>query len=158
MNSQTIKWLAVAAVVLLTLMFIVERSNRSDTVAGGELLLPELKDKLNDVNKLVVTGDGDAVTIQRDGDDWSVLEKSGFAADTGKLRETLLALADARKLEQKTSNPDRLGQLGLDGPDAGNGRRVDLFGEDFGYSLIIGDEAQSTNRYVRMADDGPSGK
>ena len=153
MNSRTIKWLAIAAVALLALTFIVERSNQSDTVTGGELLLPGLKDRLNDVNKLVVTGSGGVVTVQRDGDHWSVLEKYGFAANTGKLREALLALADARKLEQKTSNPERLGQLGLDDPEEGNGRRVDVHGEGFSHSLIIGNEAQSTNRYVRLADD-----
>lgn len=155
MNPRTIKWLAVAAVALLALMFVVERANRTDTVAGGDFLLPGFKDQLNDVNKLVVTdftGDS-SITILRDGERWTVEEKDSFPADTGTLRETLLALADARQLEQKTANPDRLPQLGLGGPDSGEGTKVDVYGDGFNYSLIIGNEAQSKNRYVRMADE-----
>lgn len=159
MNANTIKWLAVAAVALMALMFVIDRSNQSDTIAGGELLLPELKQRLNDVNSFVVTGNseenaaGNVVTILRDGEHWTIQQKGGFSADLGKLRETLLALAEARKLEQKTSNPERLAQLGLDGPDAGGGTRLDISGTDFSYALIIGNEAQSKNRYVRLADD-----
>lgn len=153
MNPRTIKWLAIAVIALLALTFIVERANRSDTVTGGERLLPGLKDQLNDVVKLVVTGSGGTVTVLRDGDRWTVLERNGFPANTGKLREALLALADARKLEQKTSNPERLAQLGLDDPPDGSGRRIDIYGDGFSYALVIGNEAQSTNRYVRLADD-----
>ncbi|MEQ9561134.1 MAG: DUF4340 domain-containing protein [Woeseiaceae bacterium] len=155
MNSTTIKWLAAAAVALLALMFVVDLSDRNDTVAGAELLLPGFREQLNDVDRIVVTGNGEAdvVTVERDGEDWTVLEKGGFDADIGKLRELLLAMADARKLEQKTSNPERLPLLGLDGPDSGSGTKLEIAGEDFSYTLIIGNTAQSKNRYVRMADD-----
>jgi hypothetical protein len=155
MNSATIKWLAAAAIALLAVMFVVDRSNQSDTVAGGERLLPELREQLDDVDKIVVTGNDeqDVVTVERDGENWTVLEKGGFGADIGKLRETLLAMADARKLERKTSNPERLSQLGLDGPESGSGTKLEIAGEGFSYALIVGNTAQSKNRYVRMADD-----
>lgn len=170
MNSATLKWLAIATVTLLIVMIAVDRTDKSDTVSGGEYLVPGLKERINDVAAIAVTGSGDteSVSIDRDGDGWRVKEKDGYAADVGKLREVLLALADARKLEQKTANPELFAQLGVAGPDAesdaesdaGSGSLIEISGgvsgDDFKYAVIIGNVAQSKNRYVRMADDNQS--
>ncbi len=158
MNSATLKWLAIATVTLLVLMIVVDRIDQTDTVAGGEYLIPGLKDRINDITEVVVTGSGDteSVSITRGGDGWQVKDKGGFAADLGKLREVLLALADARKLEAKTANPERFAQLGVAGPDAGNGVLLKISAADFQHSVIIGNVAQSKNRYMRIADDNQS--
>jgi Domain of unknown function (DUF4340) len=170
MNSATLKWLAIATVTLLIVMIAVDRTDKSDTVSGGEYLVLGLKERINDITAIAVTGSGDteSVSIARDGDGWQVKEKDGFAADVGKLRKVLLALADARKLEQKTANPELFAQLGVVGPDAKSGAESDagsgtlieisggVSGDDLRYAVIIGNVAQSKNRYVRMADDNQS--
>ena len=84
---------------------------------------------------------------------WTIAERQNFAADTGKLRQLVLAFADAKLLEQKTSNPDRYAQLGVD--DAA-GTTVTIAGEEFEYSVIVGNEAQSRYRYARMVGDEQS--
>ncbi|HSD69744.1 MAG TPA: DUF4340 domain-containing protein, partial [Woeseiaceae bacterium] len=154
----TLKWLALATVTLLIVLIAVERTDRSDTVAGGEYLIPGLKERINDITAIAVTGTGDtgSVNIARDGDGWQVREKDGFPADVGKLREILLALADARKLEQKTANPERFAQLGLAGPEAGGGVLIEISGDEFRHGIIVGNAAQSKYRYVRMAEDNQS--
>ena len=162
MNSTTLKWLAIATVTLLIVMIAVDRTDKSDTVSGGEYLIPGLKERINEIDAIAVTGSGDteSVSIARVGDGWHVKEKDGFAADVGKLREVLLALADARKLEQKTANPELYAQLGVEGPEAGPDARkgvlIELSGDDLRYAVIIGNVAQSKNRYARMADDNQS--
>lgn len=158
MNSTTLKWLAIATVALLALMIVVDRADRSDTVTSGELLMPGLKDRINDIDKVTVTAAdaAESLTIARSGDEWQVVEKGAFPADVGKLREVLLALAVARKLEQKTANPERFAQLGVAGPDAGSGTRLEIAGDDLQYVVIVGNVAQGKNRYVRMADDEQS--
>lgn len=158
MNSTTLKWLAIATVTLLIVMIAVDRTDKSDTVSGGEYLIPGLKERINEIDAIAVTGSGDAesVSIAREGDGWRVKEKDGFAADVGKLREVLLALAEARKLEQKTANPELFAQLGVEGPDAGGGTLIEISGADLLYAVIIGNVAQSKNRYARMADDNQS--
>lgn len=158
MNSTTLKWLAIATVTLLIVMIAVDRTDKSDTVSGGEYLIPGLKERINEIDAIAVTGSGDteSVSIAREGDGWRVKEKDGFAADVGKLREVLLALADARKLEQKTANPELFAQLGVQGPDAGGGTLIEISGADLLYAVIIGNVAQSKNRYARMADDNQS--
>jgi hypothetical protein len=166
MNSTTLKWLAIATVTLLIVMIAVDRTDKSDTVSGGEYLIPGLKERINDVAAIAVTGSGDteSVSITRDGDGWQVKENGGYPADVGKLRSVLLALADARKLEQKTANPELFAQLGVEGPEAGPDTRkgvlIEISGDDSSselrYAVIIGNVAQSKNRYVRMADDHQS--
>jgi hypothetical protein len=158
MNAATLKWLAIATVALLLVMMMVDRADRTDTVAGGEYLLPGLKDHINDIDKVVVTGPAkaDSISIARDGERWQVQEKGGYPADVGKLRTVLLALANARRLEEKTSNPERFAQLGLGGPEAGSGVLLEVSGSDLKYSLIVGNAAQSKNRYVRIPDDDQS--
>jgi hypothetical protein len=158
MSSATLKWIAIATVALLVLMIVVDQADRSDTVTSGELLMPGLKDRINDIDKVTVTAAeaAESVTIARSGDEWLVVEKDSFPADVGKLREVLLALADARKLEQKTANPERLAQLGVAGPEAGNGTLLEIAGDDLQFAVIVGNVAQGKNRYVRMADDSQS--
>lgn len=158
MTSSTLKWLAIATVTLLIVMIAVDRTDKSDTVAGGEYLVPGLKDRINDITTITVTGTGDveSVSITRDGDGWQVKEKDGYSADVGELRKVLIALADARKLEQKTANPERFAQLGVAGPEAGSGTLIEISGDGFRYAVIVGNAAQTKYRYVRMADEEQS--
>jgi hypothetical protein len=170
MNSATLKWLAIATVTLLIVMIAVDQTEKGDTVSGGEYLIPGLKERINDVSAIAVTGSGDteSVNITRDDDGWQVKEKGGYPADVGKLREVLLAIADARKLEQKTANPELFAQLGVAEPgaesaadsDEGRGSMIEISGDDSSddlkYAVIIGNVAQTKNRYVRMADDNQS--
>jgi hypothetical protein len=149
MNSTTLKWLAIATVTLLIVMIAVDRTDKSDTVSGGEYLIPGLKERINEIDAIAVTGSGDteSVSIARDSDGWRIKEKDGYPADVGKLREVLLALADARKLEQKTANPELYAQLGVEGPEAGGGMLIEISGDnssdDLRYAVIIGNVAQS---------------
>jgi hypothetical protein len=153
MNFATLKWLAVATIGLLMLVFVVERIDKGDTVAGGDYLVPGLKEHINDISKIIVTTADDTgpTTIERDGDQWLVKDKGGFPADVGKLRAILLDIADARKLEEKTANPERFAELGVDGPGA-DGTLLQISGANFEYSVIIGKVAQTKNRYARLAD------
>jgi hypothetical protein len=153
MNAATLKWLAIVTIGLLLLMVLVDQTDRSDTVSSGEYLFPDLKAHINDVNEVIVTADAGAISIVRDGDRWQVKEKDGFPADIGKLRQVMLALADARKLEKKTADPERFAQLGVEGPDTGEGTLLAMSGPDLRFDVIIGNVAQSKNRYVRLAND-----
>ncbi len=158
MNSATLKWLAIATATLLIVMIAVDQTEKSDTVSGGDYLVPGLKDRINEVAAVTVTGSGDteSVSITLDSDGWRVKEKDGYAADVGKLREVLLALADARKMERKTANPEHFAQLGVEGPDAGGGVLIEISGNDLRHAVIIGKVAQAKNRYVRLVDDNQS--
>lgn len=126
------------------------------------LLLPDLKGQLNDVRRVVVTGPGNVViaTLERGTDLWTIAERNNYPADVGKIRKNLLALADARIVEEKTSSPEFYERLGVqDLADEGaDGVQLTLTGEKELASVIIG-KAQSGSpdySYARRAGEATS--
>ena len=164
MNQKTLIGLAVAALVAIVIAFAVDRSNRPRSENGGEApaayVVPALRDHVNDVDKIVITGaeSKPVVTLTRGANGWSIAEKNGFPADTGKLRELLLKLADAQILEQKTSNKDKYASLGVEDVSAkdAKGVEVELGGLQKPVKLIIGNSNQHGGTFVRRDGEAES--
>lgn len=93
----------------------------------GANLVPGLLERVNDASAITITGPGSAgprVTELRRGDDgsWSLLLDNSeqgprFPIRADKVRETLIALAEARIREEKTSNPANYARLGVQDVD-----------------------------------------
>ena len=47
---------------------------------------------------------------------WTVAERANYPADVSKLRKLLLALSDAKIVEEKTSNPASYAIIGVEDP------------------------------------------
>lgn len=162
MNQKTLIGLAVAAAVAIVAAVALNHSNRpqSETVDASGPLFPALRDHVNDVSKIVVTGADDKVvaTLERGKDGWALAEKGGYGADTGKLRAFLLKLAEAKKLEQKTANKDKYALLGVEDVAAkdAKGLQVELDGLAQPIKLIVGNADPRGGTYVRVAGDAQS--
>jgi len=160
MTSRTLAVLAAALVVLALLALYGQRSE-GPPPQNDQLLLPELEAALADVNRVsvVAAGGEPAATLERRDDRWAVAEKDGYPADVVKLREALVGLAEARIVEQKTSNPEyyeRLGVEPVESEDAG-GVAVTAHAGDAGFpAVIVGDAAGGGYQYVRRADEATS--
>ena len=119
------------------------------TAAAGDdeaLLLPDLKGQLNDIRRVVITGPGNEViaTLERGAELWTVAERNNYPADVGSIRKNLLALAEARIVEEKTSSPEFYERLGVqDLADEGAG----------GVQLTLTGEQRAGERHHRP---GPS--
>lgn len=159
MNKRSFKILATVSIALMLILFALQLDD-DDLSTSGDLLIPELKSAINDINSVIVTRPGDDSTtiIEKREDKWVIASRNDYSADVGKLRELLLALADARIVERKTSNPDLHDQLGLRDPEieGSKGTRLELTGADFTYKLIVGNAAQGGFRYVRIDEDPQS--
>ena len=156
MNSSTLKLLGIVVALLVVALLVVERRDEGGLAQSGELLFPDLKARLNDVTALRIERyDEEPVIINRDGETWRVAARDGFPADVGKIREVLLAVAEAETLEAKTANPDMHGRLGLHAPGVENskGTLITASVGDTDYALIFGNLAQTSNRYARRADE-----
>lgn len=154
MNTRSLKVLAVLVLVLFVAVFALNRPANDDG-ERNELLFPDLKDRLDEVSEVTIADAGGAVTITRTEEGWVVPDKGGYEANTGALRELLLAIAEARTIEQKTSNSELYERLGVEDPmgEGSNGVLVESAGlgtDDF--ALILGDPVQGEYRYVRLAD------
>jgi hypothetical protein len=164
MNQKTLIGLAIAALAAIVIAIALNRSNTPRTEApGGEgatYLVPALRDHVNDVDKVVVTGAGGkaVATMTRGTGGWSIAEKNGFAVDTGKLREFLLKLADSKLVEQKTSNKDKYATLGVEDVASADakGVEVELGGLKQPVKLVVGNANPHGGTFVRRAGEAES--
>lgn len=152
MSRRTTRILAIAVIVLFAAVFLLDRQ-RNGGGAEDELLFPDLKGQLDAITEVTVTGADSEVTIVREGDRWVVPGKSAYRADTGALRDLLIAIAEARRIEQKTSNSEYYDRLGLLAPDEedSTGILVEASAEGAAaFAVILGDSVQREYRYARI--------
>ncbi|MEO7387054.1 MAG: DUF4340 domain-containing protein [Gammaproteobacteria bacterium] len=158
MNRRSLLGLVGILVGLAVLFGIAQQSQRATSPAAG-LFLPGLKDELNAISRIVITGPGNSTvaTLDRGADFWTVAGRNNYPADMSRIRKTLLALAEARIVEQKTADPDyydRLGVQDLSAPSAG-GVQLTLTGGKSPIDLIIGTAQPGSPglTYVRRAGE-----
>jgi Domain of unknown function (DUF4340) len=159
-NGRSLLVVAVIAALCVVLAFFATRPDDSVSDAGA-LLVPELAESLNSVQSVRIIGAGNqpVATLERGADGWSVAEKGGYAADVVKLRQALIALSEARIVEEKTSNPDYYDRLGVQPIDAEGATGVAIAitaGDTTLPQLILGDPVNNAGRYVRRADEATS--
>jgi hypothetical protein len=159
MTRKTLHTLIAIIIGLLLLLLVIRSNDLDDATVGARLLLPEIKAVANAVNAVRVKRPAadEGVTLKLDDSKWVVSERDGYPADVGKLRQLIVALADARILEEKTSNPAHYDKLGVGDPeDGGNGTKVIITAHGAAYEVILGHTAQGEYRYARVTGDATS--
>ena len=158
MNRRSLAWLVGVLAVLAVLAVVVLLGQRDSRPADGPFL-PGFKDQLNEVSRIVITGPGNTAiaTLERGADRWTVTGRNNYPADVGRIRKNLLALAEARIVEEKTANPefyDRLGVQDMSSPSAG-GLQLTITGGKEPVDLIVGltPPGSSDLSYVRRAGE-----
>ena len=159
MSRRALILLLAALLVLALLVLLAGPGRRSSS--EEQLLFPELKAQLNDVSQIIVRGAGNQLiaTLKRSDEHWMVAERD-YPADVGRIRETLLALAAARIVEEKTSTPalyDRLGVQDIALPTA-RGVQLKISGTATPVQLIVGQTqaGSSDMSYVRRSGETQS--
>jgi hypothetical protein len=159
MTQKHVQWLAAIVVGLVLLIFVLNTTDDTGPSMDDTRLLPDLQARANDIARIEVTSadeDG-SVTITRSGDGWVVSSRDDYPADIGKLRPLIVALAEARIVEEKTANPGFYDRLGVDDPtEGGSGTKLTVGGDGFSYAVILGDTAQRSFRYARIDGEAQS--
>jgi|TARA_B110000879_G_scaffold131756_1_gene172854 hypothetical protein len=136
--------------------------NKDDVNAAAEvgaLLVPGLMAELNQVDRiqLQTAAEQTMVTLVRSEQGWGVLEKDHYPADLSKIRATMLALAEAYIVEEKTSNPELYARLGVQAISAAeaSGVQITVSTPEQSHALIVGKPGPQMNRsrYVRLQSD-----
>ncbi|MGH8172947.1 MAG: DUF4340 domain-containing protein, partial [Rhodanobacteraceae bacterium] len=163
MNQKILIGLAVAALAAIAIAIGINHANKPRSEGGEDearYVAPELRDHVNDVNKVIITGPDNktVATITRSGNSWSVAEKGNFPADTGKLREFLLKLADSKLIEPKTAVKDKYATLGVDDVSVKDtkGQQIEIDGIGPPLKLIIGITNPRGGTFVRRGGDAQS--
>ena len=109
---------ASAASVVLALGLYASSNRWSAGRVEGSAFLPDLAKNINSVGAVEVTQGGHTLTIERSGNAWKVRDRAGFPAKPEAARTLLIALAQARLGEPRTSMKDKLSLLELEDPAA----------------------------------------
>ena len=158
MNRQ--RFIALMAVALLAIAGALFLSTQRNLPRDphGLALLPALASELNTVTSLSVSkGGATAVTVHKQGEQWTVAERADYPADVVKVRKLLLALSDAKIREEKTSNPDSYAVIGVEDPaqPGATGAKIELIAPHGKYDVIVGKSAGEGN-FVRRAAEKTS--
>ena len=159
MSRQRFIALAVAALLAITgaLYFSTQRNLPSDP--HGRALLPSLAAELGTVTAVTLrrAGAAPSATLHEQSGRWTVAERGDYPADVAKLRKLLLALRDAKIVEEKTSNPQYFSAIGVEDPAApgATGAEVAVTARDGRHAVIVGKAAGDGN-FVRRSGENQS--
>lgn len=159
MNTRTVLTLAVGLASLVAVLLLMNWRDSSSDHTRGELLFVGLREDINALEKVTITGPGGEVvaSLTPVGDRWEVAERS-YPGDAGRLRQLLLSLAEAQKIEAKTANAEYYSRLGVEDVSTENagGVLVEMQTNTNRYAIIVGDQVQGEYRYVRRPDEAGS--
>ncbi|HMN43443.1 MAG TPA: DUF4340 domain-containing protein [Povalibacter sp.] len=158
MTSRNLSLLGLIAIVVLAAGLWL--ANPRSSAQKSDLLYPGLKQDLDKITaiRLYKAGNEPAVELTRGESHWQVAQRSSYPADAAKVRRLLQSLADARSIEEKTSNPDNYPALGVEdvADAAAAGTRVELVGTAQPVDLIVGKNAGTKGSYVRRTGEPAS--
>lgn len=163
MNTKSLLILIVL-VVVGAVAYLLSKSDSNINTAErvGSPILPGLYAALNEVDELKFTAAGNVTvaTLRQLESKWVVAERNNYPADIAKIRSVVLALAEAKILEQKTSNRELYAKLGVESveDDTAGGTQVNIHYGDNNHSIIVGKPGPqiNKNRYVRRSDEAIS--
>jgi hypothetical protein len=159
MSRQRFIALLVAAVLAISgaLYLSTERNLPRDPRGGA--LLPALAGEMNTVSAVSVrrASATPTATIHLKDGRWTVAERGEYPADVPKLRKLLLALSDAKIVEEKTSNPASFPLIGVEDPSApgATGAEVSFTAGDGAHAVIVGKPVGGGN-FVRRKGENVS--
>lgn len=134
--------LIAALVVLAAALYLGSRRNAGEPSVEGKPFLPQVATALGGVTQIDLQKGAatPAVTLHRVGEQWSVAQRGDYPADASKIHKLLLSLADAKIVEEKTSNPENFAAIGVDDPASPTaaGTQITLLTKDGKHTVIVG--------------------
>lgn len=161
MNRHRVIVLGVVTALALGAALWSSQTRRPDEVPLMQPVVAGLEAGINDVTEVRIRTAGDALqaSIRRGENGWTVVERDGWPADVDALRQYLLKLARAKRVEAKTRSPALYEKLGVESVDVAtaSGAQVEIDGLAQPVKLIVGrNVARGSGSYVRHAGDAQS--
>ena len=159
MTRQRFIALLIAALVAIAGALYLSTQRNLPRDPRGAPLLPSLANELNTVTSLSVRKGSTtpAVTVRKQGEQWTVAERADYPADVSKLRKLLLDLSDAKIREEKTSNPASYPTIGVEDPSqaGATSAQIEVVAQDGKHAVIVGKPA-GVGSFVRRAGEQAS--
>jgi len=159
MSRERFAGLIIAALLVISIASYLSTRRNAAHETHDALLLPALAAELATVSSVDVRKGSatPSVSLRKKGEQWIVVQRGDYPADVSKLRKLLLAMSDAKIIEEKTSDPAKYAVLNVDDPTKPNaaGIQVDWTAKDGSHSLIVG-KPSGDNNFVRRGGEATS--
>ena len=160
MKSNKLILFAVVTIAVIVAATLMSQSRAPTTNVEKQTLFPMLLENVNNVSSIGVIKQDQALTLSQVESIWGIEQADNYPADFGKIRETVIAMANLAILAEKTTNPDLYKKLGVEDPaaDSATSLQLSLFDKDGNSlaSLIVGNARRSKSSqdkdglYVRL--------
>ena len=156
MSRQRFASLAVVALLVISgALYFSNRRNASMPNAGGALF-PGLSAQLNAVTSVTLRkgAAAPATTLHESAGQWRVAQRGDYPADVVKLRRLLSAVRDARIIEEKTGDPARYAEIGVEDASQprATGAEIIITAPAATFGLIVGKTVGEGN-FVRRSGE-----
>lgn len=159
MSRQRFFALAIAALVVLAGALWLNARRNATPEFHETALLPTLGSELDTVSLITVSKGAPApvVTLRKSATGWTVAERGDYPADVSKLHKLLLALGDAKIIDEKTQNPAEFALIGVEDPaqSGATGTLVSVTARDGAHAVIIG-KGSGSGDFARRAGENQS--
>lgn len=116
------------------------------------LVFPDLIDQLNEVNEIRFSTVNSKYSLTFQNGEWRVSEFDFYPSRPDIVPNFLIGLAQLRKTEKKTSDPDRFASIDLEGVNVAESRsvQIELLSESKSIlaSLLVGKQRPSVRNYL----------
>lgn len=134
-----------ATVVMVAAAVLSQRPVNEYTASHG-LHAPELGDRADAIQQIVVRSADSELRLARTGDGWVARNKNDYPANAARIRELVVGLGRLERLEKKTSDPERLARLELTDVDEPGSKAVEV-------TLLSGDDTELASIMVGKTED-----
>jgi hypothetical protein len=112
--------LALTAIAVLgaIIVLVIEQSHVAVADRGGDLMFPQLAERMSDVTEVTVQARRYEMTLQRQGEQWVATDRGGYPVRAGPINQLLTAMAQVTEFEPRTDKPERYAELDVAGPEA----------------------------------------
>ena len=158
MSKKHFSWLLALTLIVGAVILLMPAKTGHESGFEARPLIAGMDAWVNDVSRvrIVRAGNQPVATMSRGDHGWVVEEAGSYAADWTKLKALLAALAQARIIEQKTSNPAYFDRLGLKdvADDSSTAVLIEIGQGEHQANVLVGHVAQNREgQYVRLPDD-----
>jgi hypothetical protein len=161
MKNNNLLLLSVITILVVVAAVMVNRQRAPETSFEKAFLIPGLLDKVNDVSIIKISKQDKSLTLLQHDSQWVLADADNYSADFGKIRETVLAVAEMTILAEKTSKAENYERLGIEQPSAENNSALIVLQDNSDSSLaslIVGNTRHSKSAeakpglYVRLKE------
>jgi Domain of unknown function (DUF4340) len=159
MSRQRFALLLIAALVAICGAMYLNTQRNSGRQTQSAELLPSLPGEINSITTVTMRKGGatPTLTVHKVGEQWSVAQRGDYPADVGKLSKLLMALRDAKIIEEKTADPAEYSIIGVEDPSqaGATGVEITLITPSAKHTVIVG-KPVGEGSFVRRAGEKQS--